>query len=134
MATKEQLRDKLRQIEEKEFKDLIDKHYPEFKALEGKCFKIRNYYSGAQKSSDYWFEYIKIQKIGKEDLYNLANGNITATFSGLCFQTDRDGRIIIDTVYRNYVHFMLKEKEITNEEFKRAWLKLQSKISKKSDV
>lgn len=128
MKTKEQLQEELRQIEEKEFKKLIEKHYPEFKKLEGKCFKVRNGYSCPETESDYWFLYVKIQKIEKDDLYQ-SGENILAHFHGWNFQTDKYGRISIEFGYNNYVHSMSEENEITNEEFKAAWLQLQTKLS-----
>ena len=128
MKTKAELQEELRQIEEKEFNELIEKHYPDFKALEGKCFKVRNCYSCPENESDYWFLYIKIQKIEKDDLYKLSD-NILSHFHGWSFQTDKYGRISVEFDYNNYVHSMSEENEISNEEFKEAWLKLQAKLS-----
>ena len=128
MKTKAELQEELRQIEEKEFNELIEKHYPEFKALEGKCFKVRNCYSLPETESDYWFLYVKIQKIDKDDLYK-SSDNILSRFHGWSFQTDKYGSISVEFDYNSYVHSMSEETEISNEEFKEAWLKLQSKLS-----
>jgi len=128
MKTKKQLQAELKQIEEKELNELIEKHYPEFKKLEGKCFKVRNCYSCPKNKSDYWFKYIKILKIEKEDLYQ-SGENIFAHFQGWSFQTDKFGRISVEFEYNNYVNSMSKKNEITNEEFKAAWLQLQEKLS-----
>lgn len=137
MKTKIQLQEELRKIEEKEFQELMEKHYPEFKKLEGKCFKIKNCYSNPRNESDYWFLYIKIQKIEREDLYLLRGEDISSNFHGISFQKDKYGIVSIDFEYSNYVHSMSEENEITNKEFKTAWSQLQEDIlrrMKTSDV
>ena len=128
MKTKAELQEELRQIEEKEFNELIEKHYPYFKTLENKCFKIKNCYSCPENENDYWFLYVKIQKIEKNDLYKLGE-NIFCQFHGWSFQTDKYGNIRIEFNLDNYVHSLPKENEISNEEFKEAWIQLQNNLS-----
>jgi CCR4-NOT transcriptional regulation complex NOT5 subunit len=44
-TTKEQLQKQLDAIAKQEQKEMIEKHYPEFKKLEGAFYKTRNNYS-----------------------------------------------------------------------------------------
>ena len=61
METKEELIKKLRKIEEKEKRELIEKFYPQLKSFEGKCFRIKNSYGSGQK----WWMYVIIKKVEK---------------------------------------------------------------------
>lgn len=127
--TKEQLQKELQQIEELEFNELIEKNYPKFKALEGKCFKLKNNYSLPQKKNDYWFLYIKILKIEKKDLYR-SKEVVLSYFNGWSFEQDKYNIININPNYNTHVHLLSQENEITEEEFNLAWLKLLNKINK----
>ncbi len=69
---KEELQKQLDEIKKQEEKELVDKHYPEFKKFEGKCFKMRNNYSLPEVPSDYWWLYKKVVKI-KKKIYISAN-------------------------------------------------------------
>lgn len=129
MKTKEQLLEELKVIEEKELNDLIEKHYPEFKKLEGKCFKYKNSYSLPENESDYWFKYIKILKIEKENI-NKRNQEILCTCKTFSFQKDKYGEIKINPNDNDYVHFLIKNNiEITNDEFKKEYNKLLNDVN-----
>lgn len=52
---KQLLQKQLSEIIEQEKNELIKKHYPKFKALEGLCYKVKNCYSCPEKSSDYCY-------------------------------------------------------------------------------
>ena len=130
METKEQLQEKLRQLESEEKRGLIEKNYSKFKSLEGKCFKIKNCYSLPTDESDYWFLYAKILTIEKYDLYlNASQTDVLAHFHGWSFQTDKNGLISIDLNYSSYVYLLRDGNEITETEFKYAWVELQERIS-----
>jgi len=130
METKETLREKLREIEEEEFRQAVENEYPAFKAMEGKCFKTQNCYSSPKKKSDYWPLYVKIQSIKKEDLYLSVNNEILAQFKGISFQTDNLGRTHVIPNYEGYVHSLEANSEISPEEFNYAWSKLLLNLSK----
>lgn len=123
METKEELLKKLRKIEEKEKKELIDRYYPQLKAFEGKCFRIKNSYGGGKK----WWMYVIITKVDKNDAY-LSGGTVLSTFSGISFQTDCFGNMRIEPKYTTFIHSMSEKNEITRKQFNLAFLQLQSKL------
>jgi len=128
MTEKEKLQKRLKEIKEKEWNDIIEKHYPEFKKLEGKCFKVRNSYSLPKSEDNYWWYYVKILKIKKDYLYE-GYGNILSHYDGMFFQEDENGEIRIDFNYGNYVHSLEDENEISTEEFSKIWNNLLNKIN-----
>lgn len=123
METKEELLKKLRKIEEKEKKELIDRYYPQLKAFEGKCYRIKNSYGGGQK----WWMYVLITKVDKNDAY-LSGETVLSTFSGISFQTDCFGNMRIEPKYTTFIHSMSEKNEITRKQFNLAFLQLQSKL------
>ena len=125
--TKEELQRQLNTIIKKEQKEIIEKHYPDLKSLEGKCFKLRNNYSLPKKASDYWNLYVRVFQIKKSDVYTIGSNEVTATFIGTSFQKDKHGLISIDTKHRGYVHLL--GDEITTKEFQDAWKKVAGVIN-----
>jgi hypothetical protein len=123
--TKEQLQKKLNAIEEQEYKEMIAKHYPEFKKLEGKYFKSKSCYSCPKKPSDYWFVYTKVVSVRPKDIYEISNG-VSAHLTCITFQSESRDLLIIDTNHKTYAHSL--GKEITEKEFMAAWGKLRNKI------
>ena len=123
METKEELLKKLRKIEEKEKKELIDRYYPQLKAFEGKCFRIKNSYGGGKK----WWMYVIITKVDKNDAY-LSGETVLSTFSGISFQTDCFGNMRIEPKYTTFIHSLSEKNEITRKQFNLAFLQLQSKL------
>lgn len=83
--------------------------------LIGKCFKYRNSHSLPEKESDYWWLYIKILSLNE---YGIC--------SGIAFQTDKDGRIDIET--REYINLSSGYIEIPKKEFEEEWAELAMSI------
>jgi len=119
---KEQLQKQLNAIAKQEEKELIAKHYPEFKKLEGKYFKYKNSYSCPEKPSDYWFLYTKITEIKPDDVYNTRGNGVACHFKGWSFQTDKYANISVEKKKTGYVHSL--GQEITENEFHSAWDKI----------
>ncbi len=122
-ATREQLRKRLKELLENENQELIDAHYPEFKALEGKCFKSENYYSCDEER---WLLYTKVQSILPEHVY-VSGENVYSHFEGLNFQQTKDGVINIEPIKHGFVHSL--GEEISAEEFDAAWDSILSEIN-----
>ena len=120
------LQEELKETIQLEEKEIIKKHFPEFQKMIGKCFKIRNNYSCPEKLSDYWFLYVRITDIKEEDLYVSNSGECLSNYSGFSFQTDKYGRVNIDTKDRGYVHSL--GEEIPELEFEKAWNKMIKRI------
>jgi hypothetical protein len=129
MTRKEQLEAELEEIREKEFLEAVEKSYPEYKKMEGKCFKQTNSYSCPETENDYWPIYTKIIKIEKEDLYPGAY-EILSKFTGIRFQLDITGIVSIDTEFEGYTHSFKPEEEITEPEFIFEWGKILDKLNK----
>jgi hypothetical protein len=127
-STKEQLQKKLNAIAKKEEKEMIEKHYPEFKKLEGKFFKKRNNYSLPKKPSDYWFYYTKVTQIKPEYVYDTRGNGANCFFKGYSFQTCKLGNTTIEKIDTGYVSSL--GVEITEKEFNEAWNKLMSSLDK----
>ena len=124
--SKEELQKQLDAIVLKEEKERINKAFPEFKKLEGRYFKVKNCYSLAKKPSDYWWLYVKVVEVKKSELY-LSGDKECCYFRGYSFQTDKNGLITID---RNvYATSNGLAKEITQEEFNTAWLKVSDALN-----
>lgn len=124
---KEELQEKLNQIEDNERLALQEKNYPEIcEKYLGKCFKVRNNYSCPEKASDYWFLYTKVTEIKKEDVYQTSNG-VSATYSGYSFQTDMHKNVNVRKE-NGYIHSL--GIEITQKEFDKAWSKMLDRIAK----
>lgn len=126
-VTKEELQKQLNKIAIAEEKEMIAKHYPEFKKFEGRYFKQRNNYSCPKKPSDYWFMYTKITEINPKDVYDTRGNGVACYFKGWTFQTCRDGHISINKEKHGYIHGL--GKEITEKEFNDAWNTMIDKIN-----
>lgn len=126
--TKEQLKKQLNYITKKEEKEMIEKHYPEFKKLEGTCYKTKNTYGCPKKPSDYWFLYTKITKIKREDVYDTIGNGVTCRFKGWSFQNSKYNNFSVELKKTGYVHSL--GKQITEEEFIEAWNRAMSKLDK----
>ena len=123
---KEKLQEKLNQIEENERLALQENNYPEIcEKYLGKCFKVRNNYSCPEKPSDYWFLYLKVTEIKKEDVYQTSNG-VSATYSGYSFQTDKYKNVNVRKE-NGYIHYL--GEEITQNEFDEAWNKMINRVN-----
>ena len=123
METKEELIKKLRKIEEKEKRELIEKFYPQLKSFEGKCFRIKNSYGSGQK----WWMYVIIKKVEKNDAY-LSGETVLSTFSGISFQTDCFGNMRIEPKFTSFIHSMSEKDEITRKQFNLAFFKFQLQL------
>jgi hypothetical protein len=121
--SKSELEKQLAAIIEQEEKDVIEKHYPEFKKLEGRCFKTSNSYGDDYKP---WFLYTKIVAIKPTDVYDTRGNGIASRFTGYSFQTTSTGEISVDMKKQSYVHSI--GKEITESEFNTAWNKMIDKL------
>jgi len=130
LLSKEELKKQLKLISEKENQELIEKHYPEFKKLEGKCFKNRNNYSCPEKPSDYWWLYTKITEIKPEDLYDTGGNGVACHYKGYSFQTDKDGNVSTQKIDYGYVHSL--QKEISEKEFDKAFENMISALNELS--
>jgi hypothetical protein len=123
---KKELIEQLRKIEAQEKQDLIDKHLPVFREkYVGKFFKIRNSYGN---SGSPWFMYSRVDSIESENIVIYSYDNIQASFKGISFQTDCNGKVMIDTKYFSYTDVI--RDEITETEFKAAWGEVQKEIDK----
>ena len=122
LLPKKELQRQLNEIAEKELKDLIDKHYPKFKELEGKYFKSTNSYGGGKS----WWVYTKITSIKREDVYDTRGNGPACHFTGWSFQTDSYGKIEVETQTKGHIHYI--GNQITEVEFKSAWKKVIEKI------
>lgn len=126
--TKEQLQKQLNAIAKQEEKELIEKHYPEFKKLEGTFYKTRNNYSCPEKPSDYWWLYTKITEIKPDDVYDTRYNGVACHFKGWSFQTCKNGNFSVEQEKIGYVHSL--GKQITEQEFVEAWNKAMSNLDK----
>lgn len=124
--TKEQLQKQLDAIAKQEQKEMIEKHYPEFKDFEGRHFKTKNNYSSPEKPSDYWWLYTKVLTIKPEDIYDTGINGIASHFKGYSFQTTKYGNVEIEKNKQGYIHSL--GQEITEKEFIEAWNKLMSTL------
>lgn len=114
MRTKEQLEAAIAPLQS-ELNRLRDAEtLNESKALVGRCFKYRNCYSCPQTDADYWWLYLKVVKVG---------GYWPIAFQ---FQTDKDGRIEIET--RSHHTRLSGYVEISAKEFNAAWRKVQKRV------
>lgn len=120
---KEQLKKQLQEIKNLERKELIEKHYPKFKKLEGNCYKKKNHYGSPEKPSDYWYEYTKVLEIKEEDIfYDNMDNKVLSRFRGVSF--DKFGI----RQENSYVHLL--GKKITEKEFNKAFTKQLSRAKK----
>jgi len=126
--TKEQLQKQLNAIAWQEKKDLIKIHYPEFKKFEGRYFKVKNSYGGAEKRSDWWWLYIKVTQVNPDDVYDTGGNGVNCRCKGYSFQTCKYGNVEIDKNKRTYISSLVQE--ITEKEFNEAWNKLMSTLEK----
>ena len=88
------------------------------RALLGKCYKYRNNYSVPEKASDYWWLYIRVDKV---------KGAFATTFE---FQTDKHGEMSVRPSRINVARFDHGHIEIKPSEFARALASLQKRIAK----
>lgn len=123
MATKEELQRQLAEIQQKEFEELIDANYPKFKALEGRFFREKNYFT---KTSPWW-KYTKVLSIPKENLYCGSHGQVLSTFSGWSFEIQDGGLVCIETQKNGYAHSL--GEEISEKVFQKAWVETLGKLT-----
>ncbi len=123
MKNKQELQKELSKIVAQERKDFTAKHYPECKAFEGRYFKYRNSYGGDNKG---WWLYTKVVEVKPEVVYEINDGDATATYSGWSFQTDTHKQVSIEKNRRSYLHSL--GKEISETEFIEAWNKMVDNI------
>lgn len=122
---KEQLKKQLQKIKDLERKELIEKHYPTFKKLEGNCYKKKNHCGSPKKPSDYWYEYTKVLEIKEEDIfYDIIDNKVLSRFIGVSFDIDKFGI----RQENSYVH--LFGKKITEKEFNKAFNNQLSRAKK----
>jgi hypothetical protein len=126
--TKEQLQKQLNAIAKQEEKEMIEKHYPEFKKLEGTFYKTRNSYGVPKKPSDWWFAYTKITEIKPGDVYDTRGIGVACHFKGWSFQTCNRGKFSVEQEKLSYVHSL--GNQITEKEFIEAWNKAMSNLDK----
>lgn len=124
----QKLERQLRSIREKEEKKLIAKHYPKFKKLVGKFYKIRDNYSCPRKKSDYWYKYVKITEINPDDIYDVNTRTALCSYKGYSFNTDKYGVFTVVKDCNGYVHLL--DEQITEEEFNTAWNKAMDSLNK----
>jgi len=130
LLSKEELQKQLKAIAKAEEKAMIEEHYPEFKKLEGKCFKNKNNYSCPEKPSDYWWLYTKITEIKPDDVYDTRGNGVACHYKGYSFQTDKDGNITTRKEDYGYVHSL--GKEIPKKEFDKAFENMISALNELS--
>lgn len=128
MTRKDVLLKELAEIEQKEYNDFIKENYPKFNKFVGKCFKIKTSVFSTEIDNDYWYFYYKILKIDESDLY-VINKKVDARFHGISFMVDKNEQIIIEFDHIGYINNIETDTEISNDEFKTAWLDLQTKLS-----
>lgn len=121
-----ELQAQLKAIEEQELKEKIAQNYPDFKKLEGKCFKYKNSFGGVEKPSDYWWMYTKVTEIKESDIYT-SGENVLCSYTGFTFQTDKYKQITINPNEIGYVHSL--QDEISEKEFNRAWSRMIANIN-----
>ena len=110
-------------IREKEWAMLVDKHYPKFKQMEGKCFKCVNSYGQGKD----WTLYKKVVKIEKENLY-MGSNEVLSFFSGWQFEVRNDGGIYVKEIKSGFIHGL--GNEITEREFNAAYNKMITLLNK----
>jgi len=120
---KEQLQKQLNVIAERERKEFIKKHYPEFKKLEGKYFKYRNSYGHGTG----WWLYKTVTEIKESDVYDTGSNGPACRYKGWSFEICSNGHISIETIKSGYTHSL--ETEITKKEFNAAWNKMIDKLN-----
>jgi hypothetical protein len=121
---KERLEKELKAINIKAEKEFTQKHYPEFKKLEGKCFKTRNSY-GNDRS---WWLYRKVTEIKLSDVYDTRGNGPACHYTGFSFQTCTENKSSIEPEKYGYVHHL--GTQITEREFNKAWSKMIVNINK----
>lgn len=122
LSEKEKLQKQLNRIVKQEEKEMVEKHYPTFKKLVGKCFKARNSYGGGGRKN--WWIYTKITEIKPEDVYRGAD-QILCHYKGYSFETDIYGAVNVQN-QKSYVHGL--GKEISGKEFNDEYEKMLLKI------
>jgi len=87
--------------------------------LVGKCYKYRNCFSCPEAESDYWWLYVRVDK--------LSESGTPVTFG---FQTDKYGTVSIEADKHN---FTIGDDwaQISEKEFTREWNKLKKNLSVK---
>jgi hypothetical protein len=89
---------------------------PAFKMkYEGRYFKYRNSFSCPEKESDYWWMYVRVDKV--DNIHWM---------KGITFQTDRDGKISVEQ--DKSIMESLCQQEITKSAFDYAFNKMITKI------
>lgn len=124
---KEQLKKQLQEIKNLERKELIEKHYPKFKKLEGNCYKKKNHCGSPKKPSDYWYEYTKVLEIKEEHIYSNNDHDVSSHCIQVSFYTYNYGNFSI-IQENSYVHLL--GKKITEKEFNKAFNKQLSRAKK----
>lgn len=122
---KEELQKQLRAIAKQEEKELIAKHYPEFKKLVGKFFKIRNTYGSNCKG---WWLYRQVTEIKPPHVYDTRVNGVACLYNGWSFETCTYKHTRIEKIKQGYVHSL--GKEITKQEFLTAYNKMLKSIPK----
>lgn len=82
----------------------------------GSYFKYKNSYSSPENENDYWWLYIYVKEIKNNDLIVVS------------FQTDKDGKIIVDP--NDYWHHDDNYIECSQKEFDTQWNKMIKKLRK----
>lgn len=127
-AKKKELEKQLKIIAKKEEMEMIEKHYPEFKKMEGTFHKRRCNYSLAKIPSDYWWLYTKVTEIKPEHVYDTFGNGVSCNFIGWTFQTCKYGNFSVEREEKGYLHSL--GQQITEEEFNEAWNKAMEQLDK----
>lgn len=127
MNRKEELQRELKEIEEQERKDLIEKEFPNFQNLIGKFFKYENSYSSPEEPSDYWWVYRKVISITPDDLY-IGRENIASSYCRVVsFQKDKYGNIEFKPEDETHTHYL--GEEISENEYNEAFELILKELS-----
>lgn len=124
--TKEQLEKQLNAIIERQNREIIKKHYPILKKLEGTFWKTRNSASLPKIPSDYWFIYTKIVEIKPNYVYDTRGNGVTCGFDGWSFQTTKYADFEVQQEKKSYAHLL--GERITEQEFNDAWNKAMGNL------
>lgn len=121
---RDELRKQLFTVENTLSKQIRAESLPAFKEVYiGKFFKLQNRYSSGKA----WWRYVLVTEIKDSDIYEIANGELSAHCICKYFETTPDGEVTMHHNYRTYVHSL--EKKISEKEFTEAYNKMIGKLN-----
>lgn len=96
---KDELRQQLVDLSDREYELLIEDHYPEFKKKEGNYYKRKNSTGGSDRKE--WFIYYRLNEVIKESIHETSWG-VTFRFKGVSFEIVYDNSVVVNPEFEGY--------------------------------